>query len=203
MYYFNTEKNIFTKLYVILFTIISISKFVAVIIVEPMTIYKIILLHHINNNEIELHSINRNIQASNQECCICLQIESQKEWASLKCNHEFHYECINQWILLKNNCPICKSRQIPMCFDSHIQECHSGEFHSTDSVVHCSNCSTYFLWADYVSHANKCSNLKDSFTCKKCNAKLGHKELKKHFLNVSCPTKPIVTHDTSILDEQE
>lgn len=108
LYYFNNEKNIFTKLYVILFTIISISKFIAIIIVEPMTIYKIILLHQINNNELELHSITRNIQAPNQECCICLQIESEKEWASLKCNHEFHYECINQWILLKNNCPICR-----------------------------------------------------------------------------------------------
>ncbi len=106
LYYFNTEKNIFTKLYVILFTIISISKFIAIIIVEPMTIYKIILIHQIN--KIEFHSIKRGIKSLEQECCICLEIESEKEWASLKCNHEFHYDCINQWVLIKNNCPICR-----------------------------------------------------------------------------------------------
>ncbi|XP_027345785.1 E3 ubiquitin-protein ligase MBR2 isoform X2 [Abrus precatorius] len=45
-----------------------------------------------------------------EPCCIC-----QEEYAdgenvgSLDCGHEFHSECIKQWLLQKNLCPICKT----------------------------------------------------------------------------------------------
>ncbi|CAN4125165.1 unnamed protein product [Withania somnifera] len=48
--------------------------------------------------------------SSNLEpCCIC-----QEEYTAgdimgmLDCGHEFHTNCIKQWLVLKNTCPICK-----------------------------------------------------------------------------------------------
>ncbi|XP_061356237.1 E3 ubiquitin-protein ligase MBR2 [Gastrolobium bilobum] len=45
-----------------------------------------------------------------EPCCIC-----QEEYAdgenvgSLDCGHEFHSNCIKQWLIQKNMCPICKT----------------------------------------------------------------------------------------------
>lgn len=45
-----------------------------------------------------------------EPCCIC-----QEEYAdgenvgSLDCGHEFHSNCIKQWLMQKNLCPICKT----------------------------------------------------------------------------------------------
>ena len=44
------------------------------------------------------------------ECIICLE-NLDTNIAILKCNHKFHYNCIQSWILNKQNyinfCPIC------------------------------------------------------------------------------------------------
>ena len=40
------------------------------------------------------------------DCVICLQ--KIKDKVITPCNHEFCRECILQWILKKNNCPICR-----------------------------------------------------------------------------------------------
>ncbi|XWS68040.1 hypothetical protein CRYUN_Cryun04dG0056100 [Craigia yunnanensis] len=45
-----------------------------------------------------------------EPCCIC-----QEEYAdgddtgTLDCGHDFHTNCIKQWLMLKNLCPICKT----------------------------------------------------------------------------------------------
>ncbi|GMI83667.1 MED25 BINDING RING-H2 PROTEIN 1 [Hibiscus trionum] len=45
-----------------------------------------------------------------EPCCIC-----QEEYADgddtgiLDCGHDFHTDCIKQWLMLKNLCPICKT----------------------------------------------------------------------------------------------
>ncbi|MBA0743049.1 hypothetical protein Gogos_005769 [Gossypium gossypioides] len=45
-----------------------------------------------------------------EPCCIC-----QEEYANgddtgiLDCGHDFHSNCIKQWLMLKNLCPICKT----------------------------------------------------------------------------------------------
>ena len=45
-----------------------------------------------------------------EECIICLE-NLDTNIAILKCNHKFHYNCIQSWILNKQNyinfCPIC------------------------------------------------------------------------------------------------
>jgi hypothetical protein len=40
------------------------------------------------------------------ECPICLD-KNNKEWITTKCNHNFHKECLNEWIKISNSCPIC------------------------------------------------------------------------------------------------
>ena len=40
------------------------------------------------------------------DCVICLQ--KMKDKVITPCNHQFCRECILQWILKKNNCPICR-----------------------------------------------------------------------------------------------
>uniref|UniRef100_A0A2N9IFM7 RING-type E3 ubiquitin transferase n=1 Tax=Fagus sylvatica TaxID=28930 RepID=A0A2N9IFM7_FAGSY len=45
-----------------------------------------------------------------EPCCIC-----QEEYAvgddlgALDCGHDFHTNCIKQWLMQKNLCPICKT----------------------------------------------------------------------------------------------
>ena len=40
------------------------------------------------------------------DCVICMQ--KMKDKVITPCNHQFCRECILQWILKKNNCPICR-----------------------------------------------------------------------------------------------
>lgn len=42
----------------------------------------------------------------NTECTICLS--NIDEPYKTKCNHYFHKECLDQWILIKSNCPNCR-----------------------------------------------------------------------------------------------
>ena len=48
------------------------------------------------------------------ECLICFEILNTKDIAILSCNHVIHYQCIQNWINIKNNmseiCPLCNNR---------------------------------------------------------------------------------------------
>ncbi|MCD7448052.1 hypothetical protein HAX54_037366 [Datura stramonium] len=54
-------------------------------------------------------SVRRQSSPNLEPCCIC-----QEEYTAgdimgmLDCGHEFHTNCIKQWLVLKNTCPICK-----------------------------------------------------------------------------------------------
>ena len=44
----------------------------------------------------------------NPECTICFDLFKENELLKqLKCNHIFHKECLSQWLLNNNKCPIC------------------------------------------------------------------------------------------------
>ena len=55
----------------------------------------------------------------NDLCSICLDNlytekeeeaeESTNDIIQINCNHMFHKKCLDPWILLNNNCPLCKS----------------------------------------------------------------------------------------------
>jgi hypothetical protein len=39
-------------------------------------------------------------------CAICLN--NNGTFIKTVCNHEFHENCLNEWIKYKENCPICR-----------------------------------------------------------------------------------------------
>lgn len=43
-------------------------------------------------------------------CAICLEDYKDKDALGiLKCNHDFHADCIKKWLQTKNSCPVCKA----------------------------------------------------------------------------------------------
>ena len=44
-----------------------------------------------------------------EQCAICLSDENLLEGFLTSCNHQFHAECLQQWIAKQNSCPICRS----------------------------------------------------------------------------------------------
>ncbi|XP_057516544.1 uncharacterized protein LOC130797802 isoform X2 [Amaranthus tricolor] len=52
--------------------------------------------------------------ADDVKCSICQEeyVDGQ-EVGRLSCKHKYHVECINQWLRLKNWCPICKASAAP------------------------------------------------------------------------------------------
>ena len=87
----------------------------------------------------------------------------------------------------KNNCPICKARQLEIRFNDHILEDHRPELRDKKDFQYCENCKTNFLVNDYVNHAERCSKIKDKFTCIKCNKILKWSDLQMHYRNITCP----------------
>ncbi|KAJ0798266.1 putative transcription factor C2H2 family [Helianthus annuus] len=44
-----------------------------------------------------------------EPCCICQEdYDTGENIGSLDCGHDFHTDCIKQWLAQKNTCPICK-----------------------------------------------------------------------------------------------
>ena len=52
-----------------------------------------------------------------QECAICMETfkEGQDHISPLLCDerHMFHSDCIEEWLVKKNECPLCKVQQTP------------------------------------------------------------------------------------------
>ncbi len=49
---------------------------------------------------------------SENNCTICLGSLNSKTNKTLKCNHIFHINCITEWFIKNNSCPICRSIEI-------------------------------------------------------------------------------------------
>ncbi|CAH8358294.1 unnamed protein product [Eruca vesicaria subsp. sativa] len=46
-------------------------------------------------------------------CTICQEnYKNQEKIATLDCKHEYHAECLEKWLVIKNVCPICKSEAL-------------------------------------------------------------------------------------------
>ncbi|XP_078355742.1 RING finger protein 215-like [Oculina patagonica] len=46
-------------------------------------------------------------------CAVCLdEFHSNQLVRTLPCDHEFHYECVDRWLLAKRTCPLCKGNII-------------------------------------------------------------------------------------------
>lgn len=45
-----------------------------------------------------------------EPCCICQEeYKDGEDLGELDCGHDFHTECVKQWLMQKNLCPICKT----------------------------------------------------------------------------------------------
>ena len=42
-------------------------------------------------------------------CCICLETNHIQKVIKTSCNHLYHNECINKWLLKDNSCPLCRN----------------------------------------------------------------------------------------------
>ena len=41
-----------------------------------------------------------------KECIICLD-DIETEWRKLECQHQYHKQCIEDWITIRAICPLC------------------------------------------------------------------------------------------------
>ncbi|XP_022131451.1 probable E3 ubiquitin-protein ligase RHG1A isoform X2 [Momordica charantia] len=49
-------------------------------------------------------------QVEEEPCCVCQEEYMEGEdIGTLECGHDFHTDCIRQWLMQKNLCPICKT----------------------------------------------------------------------------------------------
>ncbi|ESQ30946.1 hypothetical protein EUTSA_v10011314mg [Eutrema salsugineum] len=64
------------------------------------------------SNRLKQHKYNSST-SSQQEvepCCICQEeYKEGEEMGMLECGHDFHSQCIKEWLMRKNLCPICKT----------------------------------------------------------------------------------------------
>ena len=57
---------------------------------------------------ININSVNQN-EYIDETCCICLsELVVDDTIHILPCKHKFHVDCIKQWLLKKQCCPLCK-----------------------------------------------------------------------------------------------
>lgn len=50
---------------------------------------------------------------SSEVCAVCIVDYKKGDLQrKLPCNHKFHKDCIDKWLLIKNNCPVCKTKPI-------------------------------------------------------------------------------------------
>ncbi|KAL1163734.1 hypothetical protein V6Z11_A06G021600 [Gossypium hirsutum] len=49
-------------------------------------------------------------QLETEPCCVCQEeYNDGEDLGTLECGHDFHADCIKQWLMHKNLCPICKT----------------------------------------------------------------------------------------------
>ena len=63
-----------------------------------------------NPNDIEKKEIKYNNEIHNdRECTICLEeYEENNDLYQLQCGHYYHKECIDDWLLKHQTCPLCR-----------------------------------------------------------------------------------------------
>ncbi|XVE64010.1 hypothetical protein DITRI_Ditri07aG0067100 [Diplodiscus trichospermus] len=51
-----------------------------------------------------------------KKCSICQEeYEADEDMGKLYCGHSFHIQCIKQWLVQKNTCPVCKTEATASC----------------------------------------------------------------------------------------
>ena len=59
----------------------------------------------------DLYTTNDNGKSEKPTCCICLGImKLNDEVTLLKCQHLFHFKCLDKWVETKEACPFCRGK---------------------------------------------------------------------------------------------
>ncbi|KAI3838687.1 hypothetical protein MKX03_013377 [Papaver bracteatum] len=59
--------------------------------------------------------VNTSSEEETEICTVCQDgYEKKDKIATLDCKHEYHQDCITQWLLQKNVCPVCKRQALMM-----------------------------------------------------------------------------------------
>ena len=45
------------------------------------------------------------------QCSICFETINESDKKTLNCDHHYHRNCINTWLVEQNNCPLCRAPQ--------------------------------------------------------------------------------------------
>lgn len=65
-----------------------------------------------NNTIDEIRKIISNLPISTNPptyvCALCLDANDHDTWRTLKCKHKFHPVCVDDWLLKKLSCPLCR-----------------------------------------------------------------------------------------------
>ncbi|XP_022772885.1 probable E3 ubiquitin-protein ligase RHG1A [Durio zibethinus] len=65
------------------------------------------ILNHLKRRK---HSSATRSQLETEPCCVCREeYNDGEDLGTLECGHNFHADCIKQWLMRKNLCPICKA----------------------------------------------------------------------------------------------
>ncbi|KAE9588411.1 hypothetical protein Lal_00003160 [Lupinus albus] len=65
------------------------------------------ILKHLKQKK---YSVETGSQHEAEPCCVCQEeYKDGDDMGSLNCGHDFHKECVKQWLMHKNLCPICKT----------------------------------------------------------------------------------------------
>ncbi|XP_022569861.1 probable E3 ubiquitin-protein ligase RHG1A [Brassica napus] len=50
-----------------------------------------------------------------EKCVICLdELKYNDDASKLACGHDFHFECIKNWLMVQNKCPLCKQQALSL-----------------------------------------------------------------------------------------
>ena len=72
------------------------------------------LTEGITSEQINLIQIIKLTHNLDEHCSICLdEFKEGDELRLVECSHNFHIECLDKWLMLKNTCPICRKNIIP------------------------------------------------------------------------------------------
>lgn len=64
----------------------------------------------VNNLKQQKYSVAVGAKVEAEPCCICQEeYNDGEDLGTLDCGHDFHAECVKQWLMHKNWCPICKT----------------------------------------------------------------------------------------------
>ncbi|KAF7830607.1 putative E3 ubiquitin-protein ligase RHG1A [Senna tora] len=60
--------------------------------------------------KLKKYSVETGSQLEAEPCCVCQEVYNDgDDIGTLDCGHDYHTDCIKQWLMHKNLCPICKT----------------------------------------------------------------------------------------------